>query len=116
MAKNRGTLINILKNPVHMPKPKFKQRCALCKDNMVVMYSGRQFPICVSCHMKRIDQPIEGEKYKKLLDIPKESYKKSLFLRNIKESYLRFGSLTEKQVEAFRKTIKELKEGKENEE
>jgi hypothetical protein len=78
---------------------------------MVVMFSGRQFPICVDCHMKRIDKPIDNSKFRKLLDIPQESYRKSLFLRNIKESYLRFGTLTKKQIEAFKKTIKELKEG-----
>ena len=93
-----------------MPKPKFKQRCVLCKDNMVVMYSHRQFPICVKCHMKRIDKPVEDEKYKKLLEIPKGLYEKSLFLRNIKEAFFRFDSLTEKQVEAFKKTVKEIKE------
>ena len=91
-----------------MPGPKFKQRCAICKKNMVVMYSSRQFPICTECHMKKINQPIEDPKYKKLLDIPVELYEKSSFLRNIKESYLRFDSLTEKQIEAFKKVVKEL--------
>ncbi len=91
------------------PKPKFKQRCAMCKDNMVVMYSRRQFPICVECHMKRIDKPIEDAKYKKLFNVPKEVYEQSTFLRNIKESYLRFGSLSEKQVEVFKKVVKDVK-------
>ncbi len=79
---------------------------------MVVMYSGRQFPICVECHMKRIDKPVEDPKYKKLLDIPASLYKKSLFLRNIKEAFLRFDELTEKQIEAFKKTVKDLRSGK----
>lgn len=91
-----------------MPGPKFKQRCALCKKNMVVMYSSRQFPICSECHMKKINQPIADPKYKELLDIPTGLYEKSSFLRNIKESYLRFNSLTEKQIEAFKKVVKEL--------
>ncbi len=49
---------------------------------------------------------------KKMFDIPKSLYEQSSFLRNIKESYLRFDSLTEKQIEAFKKTVKELEEGK----
>jgi len=62
--------------------------------------------------MKQIDQPVTNKKYKKLLDIPKELYEKSVFLRNIKHAYIRFESLTEKQIAAFKKTVKELKEGK----
>jgi len=96
-----------------MPRPKFKQKCALCKQNMVIMYSSRQFPICVQCHMKRIDQEIKDPEMKKMFDIPKSLYEQSSFLRNIKESYLRFDSLTEKQIEAFKKTVKDLEEGKE---
>ncbi len=92
-----------------MAKPKFKQRCALCKENMVIMFSSKQFPICVECHMKQIDQPIEDPKMKKFFDIPKEFYEQNSFLRNIKNAYIRFGNLSEKQVEAFEKTVKDLK-------
>jgi len=92
-----------------MAKPKFKQRCALCKKNMVVMYSQRQFPVCVECHMKQINQPVDDLQYKELFDIPETLYKQSSFLRNIKQSYLRFGSLTEKQIAAFKKTVEDLK-------
>ena len=53
-----------------MAKPKFKQRCAICKDNMVVIFSYKQFPICIDCHMKQINKPIEDAKVKKLFDIP----------------------------------------------
>ena len=91
-----------------MSTPKFKQKCAICKKNMVLMYSARQFPICPDCQMKRISDPVTDPKYK-LLDIPNELYLKSSFLRNIKESYVRFGSLTPKQKEAFKATVKELK-------
>jgi hypothetical protein len=92
-----------------MAAPKFKQRCALCKKNMVLMYSHRQFPICAQCQMKQIDQPIDDPLFKKMFDLPEKFYLESSFLRNIKESYLRFGSLTEKQIEAFKKTVEELK-------
>ena len=95
-----------------MPLPRFKQRCALCKKNMVVMYSGKQFPICVECHMRKINVPIEDPKYKKILDIPQDLYEKSLFLRNIKESFTRFGSLTENQINAFLKAVEDVKKPK----
>ncbi len=96
-----------------MPLPRFKQRCAICKKNMVVMYSSRQFPICVQCHMKRISDPVTDPKYKALLDIPNDLYEKSQFLRNIKEAFLRFGSLTENQVSTFKKAVDDLKKGRE---
>lgn len=60
--------------------------------------------------MKEIDdQSIDDPAMKKLFDIPREFYLENTFLRNIKQSYLRFGSLTEKQIEAFKKTVEEMK-------
>ncbi|MBI4152341.1 hypothetical protein HY495_01410 [Candidatus Woesearchaeota archaeon] len=99
-----------------MPRPRFKQRCAICKKNMVMMYSSRQFPICAECHMKRISDPVTEPPYKKLFDIPREFYEKSMFLRNIKEAYQRFGSLTEKQISAFKKAVKDMKNPKKEKE
>src|SRR3989344_3706193 len=95
-----------------MPRPRYKQRCALCKKNMVIMYTSRQFPICVECHMKRISDPVTDPKYKKLLDIPRDMYEKSMFLRNIKEAFVRFGSLTPNQITAFKKAVEDLKKPK----
>ena len=94
-----------------MPRPKFKQRCAICKKNMVMMYSGKQFTICVDCHMKRISDKIENSKYS-FLNIPDELYRKSTFLRSIKENYLRFESLTQKQIEAFKTAVEDVKNPK----
>lgn len=81
------------------------------------MFSSRQFPKCVECDMKGIatleaENPITNSKMKKLLDVPTKLYEESSFLRSIKSNYLRFGNLSEKQVEAFKKVVKELKEGK----
>ena len=59
--------------------------------------------------MKEIDKPIVDKKFKKMFDIDIKLYEKSSFLRNIKASYLHFGSLSEKQVETFKKTIEEIK-------
>lgn len=95
---------------------RFKQRCAICKQNMVEMYSSNQFPICTSCHMKRIQQEIPDPIFKELFNIPQSLYEQSHFLRSIKESYLRFNNLTEKQIAAFKKTIEDLKNPKPKEE
>ncbi|MBI2102478.1 hypothetical protein HYT55_01455 [Candidatus Woesearchaeota archaeon] len=99
-----------------MPRPRFKQRCAICKKNMVVMYSSRQFPICAECHMKRISDPVTESPYKELFDIPRDFYENSMFLRNIKEAYHRFGSLTENQVTAFKKAVEDMKHPKKKKE
>ncbi len=79
---------------------------------MVVMYSHKQFPLCVDCHLKQLNHPIDDPEFQKLFDIPLKLYQESYFLRKIKENYLRFGSLTEKQIETFKKVVEDLKQGK----
>ena len=62
--------------------------------------------------MKEIDgKEIKDKDIAKLFDIPKKYYVENSFLRNIKSSYLRFDSLSEKQIETFKKVVKEIKEG-----
>ena len=95
-----------------MAVAKYQQRCAQCKKNMVQMFSRKQYPICLQCQMKQLDQEIDNPEYKKMFDIPKEFYAQSYFLRNIKEACIRFGSLSEKQVEAFKRTVEEMKNPK----
>ena len=92
-------------------KPKYKQLCAICKKNHVLIISRNQFPICTSCSMKQINQPITDETFRKLFDIDQKLYEESSFLRSIKSNYLRFGSLSDKQVEVFKKVVAELKSG-----
>ena len=91
--------------------PKFKQKCALCKKNMVIMYSARQFPCCEDCQMKKISDEVTEKEYL-FLNLPVELYRKSSFLRNIKEFYFRNASLTPKQKESFKKVVKEMGGGK----
>jgi hypothetical protein len=95
-----------------MAVAKYQQRCAQCKKNMVQMFSRKQYPICTQCQMKQLDQEIENPEYKKMFDIPKEFYAQSYFLRSIKENCIRFGSLSERQVEAFKRTVEEMKNPK----
>ena len=49
---------------------------------------------------------------KKMFNIPEEFYKENAFLRDIKINYLRFGKLSEKQIEFFKKAVKKMEEGK----
>lgn len=79
------------------------------------MFSARQFPICTDCHMKRISEPIKDKKYD-FLNISDEMYRESSFLRNIKESFLRFDTLSAKQIEVFKKVVNDLKNLKEKKE
>ena len=92
-------------------RPRYKQLCAICRKSHVLISSGNQFPICTACSMRQIDKPIEDATFKKLFDIGKELYESSSFLRSIKSNYLRFGSLSDKQIEVFKKVAAELKGG-----
>ena len=92
-------------------RPRYKQLCAICRKSHVLMSSGNQFPICTACSMRQIDKPIEDVELKKLFDIDQKLYESSSFLRSIKSNYIRFGSLSEKQIEVFKKVAAELKSG-----
>ena len=92
-------------------RSKYKQLCAICKKSHVLISFRNQFPICTSCSMKQINQPITDETFRKLFDIDQKLYEESSFLRSIKSNYLRFGSLSDKQIEVFKKVVAELKGG-----
>ena len=91
---------------------RYKQRCFICKKNMVLITSGRQKAICIPCQTVDFDKPIEDPAMKKMFDIPKELYEENYFLRDIKSKYLRFGNLSERQIEVFKKVVKEEKKKK----
>jgi len=65
--------------------------------------------VCYDCQKDRLQGEIKDPKIKKLLNIPEEFYRENLFLRNIKESYMAWGKLSEKQIEAFKKTVEKMK-------
>ena len=89
----------------------YKQRCIVCKKNMVLITYYKQRPVCLECEMKDISDEITDKKWKKFFDIDPELYKKSSFLRSIKRNYLRQGMLTAKQKEVFKKVVKEGAQG-----
>ncbi len=68
-----------------------------------------RYVICYECQKKTLNQEIEDPKFKKLFDIPEKFYKENNFLRNIKINYLNYKNLTEKQIEAFKKVVEDMK-------
>lgn len=82
----------------------------MCKKNMVLITGRNQFPICYDCQKGELQGEIKDPKMKKMFDIPEEFYKQSGFLRSIKSNYLKFGKLSDKQIEFFKKAVKEMKE------
>lgn len=93
-------------------RARYKQLCIVCRKNHVLISSYGQVPICVQCSMREINKPVSDEKFRKLFDIDQRLYEQSSFLRSIKSKYLRFGSLSDKQIEMFKKVADELKHQK----
>jgi len=91
---------------------KYKQLCWHCKKNYVPASWKDKFVSCYDCQKKELNGEVKDPEMKKLFDIPEEFYKENPFLRNIKLNYLRYETLTERQVEAFKETVKRMKEGK----
>ncbi len=91
---------------------KFKKKCSRCNKNYVTATWKDTYPVCYECQKKELEGEIKDPKMKKLLDIPEEYYKENSFLRNIKINYLKYGRLTEKQVEVFKKVVEKIKEKK----
>jgi len=90
-------------------RPHYKQRCVRCKKNFVVVTQRQAYAVCYDCLKKELGGEIKSQKMKKLFSIPEKFYIENGFLRDIKLNYLRYGSLTEKQIEAFRKTVENMK-------
>lgn len=94
----------------------FKQKCQKCKTNYVLATKRSRYIVCYDCQKKEITGEIEDSEMKKLFDIPEEFYKQNMFLRDIKIKYLKFGNLSENQINAFKKTVNELNEIKKSKE
>ena len=88
----------------------YKQLCYLCKKNYATVTSKQSYVLCYECQKKEMNGEIKDPKMKKLFALPDQYYEKNYFLRNIKICYIKYGSLTEKQIEAFKKTVKNIKE------
>ncbi len=88
---------------------KFQKKCYKCKKNYVTVTARQRFPVCYECQKAEMQGEIKDPKMKKMFDIPEDFYKQNSFLRDIKIKYLMYGELTEKQIAAFKKVVKELK-------
>lgn len=89
----------------------YKQTCILCRKNKVLISSYKQKPICSECGTREFKEVTE-EPFKTLFAIPPELYSESSFLRSIRSNYHRYGSLSEKQVEVFKRVAKEMQENR----
>jgi len=69
----------------------------------------QRYPICYDCQKKELEGKIKDPKMKKLFNIPEEFYKQNSFLRSIKINYLKYGELSEKQIDTFKEVVKKLK-------
>ncbi|MBW2993240.1 hypothetical protein KY317_01550 [Candidatus Woesearchaeota archaeon] len=89
---------------------RFKQKCVRCRKNYVTVSRNQRYPLCYECQKNELKGEIKDKEMKELFDIPEEFYKKNSFLRDIKINYLKYKNLSERQIEAFKKTVKKLKE------
>jgi DNA-directed RNA polymerase subunit RPC12/RpoP len=88
----------------------FQQKCFKCKKNFVTITNRQRYVICYDCQKAQLSGEIKSPKMKKLFSIPEEYYRKNSFLRDIKAKYMQFGELSEKQIEAFKKTVQKYDE------
>ena len=94
---------------------KYKQKCAKCKKNYVIVTWKQGYPICYDCQKDQLVGEISDPQMKKLLDIPEHFYRENSFLRSIKINCLQYGKLSEKQIETFKKAVEKLKADKKEE-
>ncbi|HLC46285.1 MAG TPA: hypothetical protein VJI75_00930 [Candidatus Nanoarchaeia archaeon] len=90
----------------------FKQKCYRCKKNYVLATWRQRFSECYGCQKNELSTPVKDKKMKKMFDIPEELYVKSAFLRSIKINFLRYGSLSDKQIVAFKSSVEKMLSGK----
>ena len=113
-------MVQILSGPYPSEKSermaKYKQRCVICKQKWTLVSFYKQQPICSDCEQKLISDPIEDPEMRKMFDIDPKLYQQSQFLRSIRLNYARYGSLSKKQIEVFRKVVEEMKHPKAKEE
>ncbi len=88
---------------------RYRQKCFKCRKNWVNVSRGQRFVICYDCQKEELNKKIKDPEMKKMFDIPEDFYRKNSFLRSIKLNYIKFEKLSEKQIAAFKKTVKEMK-------
>ena len=87
----------------------YKSKCISCKKNYVLITYKQRYPVCYDCQKSELEGKIKDPKMKRLFNIPEEFYKQNSFLRSIKINYLKYGDLSEKQIETFKDVVKNIK-------
>lgn len=90
---------------------KYKQKCSRC-GKYVPITRRQVYLVCPECQEKELAGEVKDPEMKKLFKIPIAFYRENAFLRSIKLNYLRYGNLSERQIEAFEKTVAEMKASK----
>lgn len=88
---------------------RFKQKCSRCGKNYVKVSRRQHYVLCYDCQKGELNHEIKDSKMKKFFDIPKEFYRENAFLRSIKVNYLRYGRLSERQIETFKKAVEKMR-------
>lgn len=89
---------------------KYKEKCYRCKKNWVIATWRSRGQVCYECQKDELKGEIKDPKMKKFFTLPEQFYKDNGFLRSIKINYIRYGNLTEKQIDAFKKSVVKMKE------
>lgn len=88
---------------------RYKQKCGRCGKNYVKVSKMQPYILCYDCQKENLQQEIKDPKMKKFFDIPEEFYRENAFLRSIKINYLRYGRLSERQIETFKKSVERMR-------
>ncbi len=89
---------------------KYKLKCIRCKKNYQLASRRDKWVLCYECHKPEMEGKIEDPEMKKMFDIPEQFYIDNMFLRDIKIKHLKYGELSEAQVNAFKKVVDKMKE------
>jgi len=79
---------------------------------MVLVTAKSRYPICFDCQKGDLQGEVKDPVFKKLFDIPDNYYVESMFLRSIKINYLKYGKLTDRQIEFFIKAVDKMNKEK----
>jgi len=88
---------------------KYKQLCVRCKRKYVPVTWKDRYPTCYDCQKSELSKDVKDKKLNRMFKIPEEFYIKNSFLRSVKINCLRYGELSDRQIETFKQTVKEMK-------
>lgn len=87
---------------------KFKQKCSKCNTNYVVTAKKVPYIVCYDCQKEDLEKEIDDPFVKNLFNIPIDYYRENAFLRNVKINYIKYKTISEKQISAFKKIVEEI--------